>query len=93
MSANYTLPVWYPDVAIGPLLNIQRLRANGFIDHGFGKSDLYRVNQTYTSVGIEARLDINIMRFFPQFDIGIRFTQGLKPETQQFEILIGTFNF
>jgi hypothetical protein len=93
MSANYTLPVWYPDIAIGPLLNIQRLRANGFIDYGFGKSDLYRISQTYTSVGIEARLDINIMRFFPQFDIGVRFTQGLQPQTQQFELLIGTFNF
>lgn len=93
LSANYTLPVWYPDIAIGPLLNIQRLRANGFFDYGFGKSDLYKINQPYTSVGIEARLDINIMRFFPQFDIGVRFTKGLDPSTQQFEILIGTFNF
>jgi hypothetical protein len=33
------------------------------------------------------------MRFFPQFDIGVRFTQGLQPQTQQFELLIGTFNF
>jgi hypothetical protein len=93
MSANYTLPVWYPDIAIGPLLNIQRLRANGFVDYGFGKSPLYSISQTYTSVGIEARLDINIMRFFPQFDIGVRFTKGLQPATSQFEILVGTFNF
>jgi hypothetical protein len=33
------------------------------------------------------------MRFLPQFDIGVRFSKGLKPSTTEFEVLIGTFNF
>ncbi|MBT1697464.1 PD40 domain-containing protein [Fulvivirgaceae bacterium PWU4] len=93
MSANYTLPVWYPDIAIGPLVNIQRLRANLFFDYGFGQSPTYRTSQTYTSTGIEAKLDINILRFLPQFDIGVRYAQGLSPSVSKFEVLVGTFNF
>lgn len=92
-SANYTLPVWYPDIAIGPLLNIQRLRANLFFDYGLGESPLFDNRQEYTSVGVEAKVDINIMRFLPQFDIGVRFSKGILPATTEFEVLIGTFNF
>ena len=92
-SANYTLPIWYPDIAAGPLLNIQRLRANLFFDYALGQSPLFEVSQEYTSVGIEAKLDINIMRFLPQFDIGVRFSKGLRPATSEFEVLLGTFNF
>lgn len=92
-SANYTLPLWYPDVALGPLLNIQRLRANLFFDYGLGESPSFDSRQEYTSVGVEAKIDINIMRFFPQFDIGVRFSKGLTPSTTEFEVLIGTFDF
>lgn len=92
-SVNYTLPVWYPDIAAGPLLNIQRLRANAFFDYGFGNSPSLDQQQVYSSVGLEARLDINIMRFLPQFDIGVRFSRGLVPAATKFEVLMGTFNF
>ncbi len=94
-SANYTLPLWYPDIAIGPLINFQRLRANLFYDYGFGTgpSFYYDTGREYTSVGIEARLDLNVMRFLPQFDIGVRFSKGLQPSTTEVEVLIGAFNF
>ena len=90
-SVNYALPLWYPDIAIGPVLNIQRFRANLFYDYGFGTSG--STTREYASTGIEIKADLNMMRFFPQFDIGIRFTKGLQPATSQFEVLIGTFNF
>jgi hypothetical protein len=93
MSVNYTMPVWYPDIAIGPLLNIQRLRANGFLDYGYGKTLASKSQQTYSSLGIEAKFDINILRFLPQFDIGVRYSYGLTPVATKFEVLIGTFNF
>lgn len=91
-SANYTFPLWYPDISIGPLLNIQRLRMNFFFDYGLGRSPAFLSEQMYTSVGAEAKLDINIMRFLPQFDIGVRFSQGLTPTISKFEVLIGTIN-
>jgi len=95
MSANYTLPVWYPDVAIGPILNIQRVRINGFADYGFGSSEfgdnVYA--DTFLSVGGEVKFDINIFRFLPQFDIGVRYSYGLKPSVTNIEFLIGAANF
>jgi hypothetical protein len=92
-SANYTLPVWYPDIALGPVLNIQRFRVNGFFDYGFGESTIEDLQQVYASVGIEGKVDINILRFLPQLDVGLRYSVGLEPSTTRFEVLIGTFNF
>jgi hypothetical protein len=97
MSANYTLPVWYPDIAIGPLLNIQRLRLNGFLDYAYGTSTFSATNfrsTTYLSAGVETKFDINILRFLPQLDIGVRYSYGLLPaRTTSVELLIGTLGF
>lgn len=92
-SANYTLPVWYPDIALGPLLNIQRIRANGFFDYGFGSSMFSQLyTQTYMSAGIEVKFDVNVMRLLPQLDIGFRITKGLTPSTMLVELLLGSIN-
>jgi hypothetical protein len=95
MSANYTLPVWYPDIALGPILNIQRVRINGFTDYGFGSSVFGQnaFSETYLSVGGEIKFDINVFRFLPQFDIGFRYSYGIKPAVTNFEFLIGSVNF
>ena len=37
---NYTLPLWYPDLSFGPILNIKRIKANLFAD--IGNSDEVR---------------------------------------------------
>ena len=98
MSANYTLPLWYPDIALGPVLNIQRMRANGFLDYGFGSNPdfataRYNGKQEYISAGVEVKFDINVMRFLPQFNVGFRYSYGIKPSTTRFEVLIGSINF
>ena len=95
MSVNYTMPIWYPDVAVGPLVNFQRLRANVFFDYAQGSSAFANstVSQKYSSVGGELKLDLNVMRFLPQFNVGIRYSYGISPRTTLFEILIGSFNF
>jgi len=97
-SINYTLPLWYPDIAIGPLLNLQRFRANLFLDgaRGIGRFPSDTFYQTYASAGGELRLDFNVMRFLPQFNIGVRYSYGLLPSTTKtnlFEIFIGGFSF
>jgi hypothetical protein len=91
-SVNYTLPIWYPDISIGPLLNIQRLRANLFLDYAFGDYSSIGIARQYASTGVEAKVDLNIFRFLPQIDIGVRYSQGLKPVVSKFEVLIGTIN-
>ncbi len=93
MSANYTLPLWYPDFALGPLLNIQRFRGNAFFDYGFGSTPQRELSQTYASVGGELRMDFNLMRYLPQLNVGFRYSYGLEPSASQFEFLIGFLNF
>jgi hypothetical protein len=98
MSANYTMPVWYPDIHLGPLVNIQRVRTNFFYDYGFGQSRINNrdIQASYATIGAEVKFDINILRLLPQLDIGFRFSYRLQPATQPtkpFELLIGTFNF
>ncbi len=95
MSGNYTMPVWYPDVHLGPLLNIQRMRANGFLDYGYGQGGINNPTATkqYMSTGIEVKFDVNVMRLLPQLDLGFRYSVGLQPSATLFEVLIGTINF
>jgi hypothetical protein len=91
LSANYALPVWYPDIAAGPLLNIQRIRMNLFYDYGEGRGAFYLYdffdnpptvgrypnNEKYQSVGIELFADVNLFRLLPQFEFGYRFTRTI----------------
>ena len=96
MSANYTLPVWYPDVNVGPLLNIQRVRLNAFLDYGFGSTTIGSGDPdigNYLSTGAEVKFDINILRMLPQLDIGFRYSYGISPAVTRFELLLGTLNF
>ncbi len=95
MSANYTLPIWYPDVALGPILNIQRVRLNAFLDYGYGSSVINQkpTTKSYLSTGGELKFDINIFRLLPQMDIGFRYSYGISPSTVRYEFLLGTLNF
>jgi hypothetical protein len=96
MSANYTLPVWYPDVALGPLVNFQRIRINVFLDYGSGISEFTnRVDsEEYLSTGVEVRADVNFFRLLDQFNVGFRYSYGIRPtQVTQFEFLLGTINF
>lgn len=95
MSANYTMPIWYADVAMGPVVNIQRLKGNAFLDYGFGTSQFGEnvINQKYMSVGGELKLDINVLRYLPQFEIGVRYSYGLEPSVTKVEFLVGLINF
>jgi hypothetical protein len=95
MSANYTLPLWYPDLNLGPVVNFQRVRANAFLDYGYGFSTINKedYSQSYLSTGVEVKFDINILRLLPQLDIGFRYSYGISPSTSRFEFLMGTLNF
>lgn len=84
VSGNYALPVWYPDIALGPILNIQRVRLNLFCDYGegegleyyynFEKGDIYTADAgaRYLSAGGELMFDVNFFRTLPQFELGVR---------------------
>lgn len=109
LSANYAFPIWYPDISLGPIVNIQRIKANLFYDYGRGEGFNYFYNfeeqyyipvpngATYNSYGGELTVDVNIFRLLPQFEIGFR-AVNLKENTSSsggwiYEFLIGNIAF
>ena len=70
IKADYMLPLIYPDLAFGPVLNIQRIKANFFYDYGHG--EIRTINNNFNSFGVELSGDVNILRFNQLFDLGVR---------------------
>lgn len=108
-SANYALPLWYADIALGPILNVQRVKANLFYDFGkgTGRQYYYDPNSTnayfstseelYQSLGVETTFDFNVMRFLPKFEAGFRttyrFSNAYNSSGLVVEFLVGNIGF
>ena len=60
VSANYTLPLWYPDLALGSLAYFKRLRANLFYDYSEG--ELLGFDTELRSYGVELVTDFRLIR-------------------------------
>jgi len=96
LRSNYEMTLWNADLAIGPVLNIQRIRLKLFYDTGFGQTDVInsdtnlRVQSTrdYQSFGSEIWFDFNFMRLLPLLSGGIR-TVYTSESGWRAEIVIG----
>jgi hypothetical protein len=79
---DYSFPVWYPDIAIGPLCYFKRLRVNLFFDMANNQYKQYKQYKNYTtyswithnyqSMGIEWLTDFHALRIYFPFTAGIR---------------------
>lgn len=99
IRSNYDLPLLYPDLSIGPFLNIQRIKAELFYDYGFGKTDLenygysYKESKEYHSAGVDLTFDFNVMRALPLLELGVRYVYLPDQGESKFEFLIGSLGF
>ncbi len=91
---NYSLPLWYPDLAIGPLAFLKRVKMNGFFDRGIRKAGFpFDLNEDFNSAGAELTFDIRALRLL-EIDFGLRysylFNESLAPDGQrhQFDFLV-----
>ncbi|HEY3406381.1 MAG TPA: hypothetical protein VGK59_23495, partial [Ohtaekwangia sp.] len=50
ISSNYALPLWYPDIALGPVLNIQRIKLSFFYDYGKGTGRNFFYHNTENAI-------------------------------------------
>lgn len=86
---TYQMPLWNPDVAIGSLIYLKRLRLNIFYDQAMGSYKLTRVDnqpdESFTispaSLGAELHADTHLFRFIMPFSVGFR--TGYRTEDQQ----------
>ena len=86
-STDYALPVWYADLNILSLLNIQRIRANMFHDYGYGIVE--EVSTGFHSTGIELMFDFNVMRYRDLFNVGVRYVYTELDRGHNFQLMIG----
>jgi outer membrane protein assembly factor BamA len=96
-SAEYRFPLFYPDIALGPLVNIQRVKGALFYDIGQGRDMVNGLDTkltNYQSISAEIGFDVNFLRLnYLLFDIGVRATY--IPDTQQLipSLVIGQIGF
>jgi len=93
-SVNYALPLLYPDLHIGPLINLQRIYTNLFFD--IGTRFVNDETDNFRSVGAEVSFDFNLLRFLTLFNMGFRYSYAIDrvPSQQHnFQLLIGNFGF
>ena len=83
LGLNYTLPLAYPDLAIGPLAFIKRIKLNAFADYGILEFDQ---DQVFRSYGAELRFDVRFLRLL-EVDLGVRYSylqdKAYAPHGQQ----------
>lgn len=74
ISVNYMLPLFNPDVALGPLAFVQRIRANLFYDHSFPvQAKPYTVWER-RSAGVEFICDFRFLRLI-DLSAGVRYNR------------------
>ncbi len=93
-SLNYSFPIWYPDIAIGSLAYLQRVKLNMFFDVSVLKIGFpFEIQDNLNAVGIDLGLDFRALRLL-DMDLGIRYSYLLNPDyspngsRHQFDFLV-----
>lgn len=93
IGLNYTLPLLYPDLALGPLVFVKRIKANFFYDFTRGDISSWEPLAARTrdirSAGMELTFDLRVVRLL-EINTGIRYSYRLDDESarHQFDFLI-----
>lgn len=91
LGFNYSLPLAYPDWALGPVAFLKRIKVNGFFDWGLIN---FEQENSFRSTGLELRVDFRAFRLL-EIDAGVRysylldqqdFARGRSPH--QFDFLV-----
>lgn len=77
---NYKFPLAYPDISLGPLVYLKRLKANVFYDGAIAST--HGNDTRLESTGIEITSDLHAFRFIFPLDIGFRI--GYRPIEKQY---------
>ncbi|MFL5728212.1 MAG: hypothetical protein ACJ75J_01890 [Cytophagaceae bacterium] len=71
LSADYKLPLLYPDLRLGPVLYLKRVKANLFYDYGYADYGLRKAH--YYSIGGDVMNDLHLFNFIAPVEIGVRY--------------------
>jgi hypothetical protein len=93
-TADYVFPLAYPDLELGPLFYLSRIKAGLFADYVEGR-DVYIQTQTgravvdrnYLSYGAEVYADYHLFRFLVPFSSGLRLVYTARDMRWSTELL------
>ncbi len=86
-TLDYTFPVAYPDIALGPLFYLKRISANVFYDHGLIESG--SDSKICNSVGADLNFDFHVLTFMPlPITMGLRYSLRLADNKSAFDLLL-----
>lgn len=73
-GGSYALPLWYPDLNVGPLVFVRRVQAEGFGDYSVGYSSGGRFKTFYRSAGVELSADFAPFSMNQTWRAGVRYS-------------------
>ncbi len=91
ISGNYAFPLLYPDLKLGGLFFLKRLKMNLFYD--YGQASLENKTVLMRSAGAELGFDVRIFRLL-ELDFALRYSYLLdaRRDRQTFEVVFLRFN-
>jgi len=87
LKADYAFPILMPDLSIGQLAYVRRVRANLFYDHTFNQADPKSGWSAKRSTGADLIFDWNAFRFSFPLTTGVRLIQPLDEGPFQAQML------
>ena len=90
-SADYALPLFYPDWNLGALTHLKRVKCNFFYDHGFGKDNT--LGTTYQTAGAELTANLHLFSLFIPWEMGVRYAYRFEEGDSRFEAVINIPEF
>lgn len=71
VAFDYVLPLGYPDLRVGGLAYIKRVRAGLFYDYALGEN-VQMEDRTFRSMGVDLTMDVHLLQVLFPFNAGIR---------------------
>jgi hypothetical protein len=102
LAADYKFPIIYPDLSIGKLAYIKRVKTSLFYDYAWLSVPkiedhvLFPNDHTMKmkSIGVDLTSDLHVLRFFAPIEIGFRTVYRPDPEFRDFQFnLLLAINF
>ncbi|MEI6576012.1 MAG: hypothetical protein WCO63_07545 [Bacteroidota bacterium] len=85
-GADYKFPFLYPDLSLGSILYLKRLKLDIFYDYAEGNNE--QNTKTYRSFGYELNSDLHLLGFFIPIDVGFRHSYLPREKESHFDILL-----
>lgn len=96
VSADYALPLFYPDLSLPPFLYLKRISTNLFADRAYTQTMVlpengpaFKKNETLHSTGVEVSANMHLLRFISPLDLGLRFYYLPQTGKTGFTMLFG----